>query len=120
MSRILIVDDESTVTGTLSRILGRAGHTCFTANSAPQAKEVFEKEEPDTVLLDILMPYMNGISVVRELKKRARETGKNVRIIIITGSDEDDVRDALAAGADQYLKKPLDESKLESILGGKA
>lgn len=117
MSRILIVDDEKTVTETLSRILKRAGHTCFVAGSATEARDIFESEQPDTVLLDILMPYVNGISVLRDIKKHARSNGKEVRIIIITGSDEDDVRDAMAAGADLYLKKPLDEAKLRSILG---
>jgi two-component system, OmpR family, response regulator MprA len=108
--RILVVDDEPAVRVALSRILTGAGFEVLTAADGPQALDQVASEEPDAVVLDVLMPGMDGLEVCRKL----REIDGDIPVLMLTARDavEDRVT-GLDAGADDYLVKPF---ALEELL----
>ena len=102
--RVLVIDDEESIQNLLSRILEENGHRVWTAGTAQKAIELFTTLPFDVVLLDIFLPDMDGI----ELLKRFREARPHTAIIIITGKPNlDNATDALRLGAFDYLQKPL-------------
>lgn len=106
--QILVVDDELAVLEALRRILAHEGYDVVTARSGAVALELAESEQPDLVVLDVLMPPPDGLEVCR----RMREGGSSVPILMLTARSEVAERVAgLDAGADDYLAKPfaLDE-----------
>jgi DNA-binding response OmpR family regulator len=107
--RILVVDDERFFREAIRDALTRAGFTCVLAESGAEALERAESDEVGVVVLDIQMPGMNGIEVLRRL----RETRPQVRVIILSAhTDQAYVLDALRLGAADYLAKPLHEEEL--------
>jgi len=70
--KVLVVDDEKNILKLYQAELEDEGYTVVTANSGKEAIEVFEKENPDIVTLDILMPDMDGIQVLRQIKEKSR------------------------------------------------
>lgn len=110
MSKILVVDDEVKPCEILKRFLERKGYEIFTSNNGKVALEKVKNEKPDIILLDIRMPEMDGIEVL----KRVREFDKDVSIIMVTAiKDEEVSEEALKAGADGYINKPIDLNHLE-------
>ena len=105
--RILVVDDSASNRDLLARRLGREGHTVVTANSGQEALQILETQEFDLALADILMPDMNGIELLGQLKSDARL--REIRVIMISGlKDQDAVIRCIEAGAEDYLQKPID------------
>ncbi len=106
--RILIVDDEPAMVGAVSALVGSAGHRVVTAYDGEAALLRFEDEAPDLVLLDLAMPGLDGVEVVRRIRAMSR-----VPIIILTGeADELAKVEALDAGADDYVTKPFGRQEL--------
>jgi DNA-binding NarL/FixJ family response regulator len=102
--RIVIVDDHIIYREGLKRVLAAVGdlEVVGEAGSARAAFKVVDKEHPDLVLLDLLLPGMDGCSAAREFKRRSPEA----RVLIVTACDApDDIRDAFGAGAAGYLLK---------------
>ena len=113
MTRVLIVDDEKMVRNALSDLLRKKGFDVASAESGPQALETFPAFNPDVVLLDILMPGMNGIEVLKQIKPM----NPDVCVIILTAvKDLTIARDAMQQGANDYLTKPFKYEQLETIL----
>jgi DNA-binding NtrC family response regulator len=110
-ARILIVDDEPFNVDLLEQQLEEQGYETCTASDGSQALEVLEREQPDLVLLDWMMPGMNGIEVLE--KMRSTPQWRTLPVIMLTarGTTEDKVR-GLDAGADDYVTKPIDEAEL--------
>ncbi len=109
---ILIVDDEKTNLKLLSAILAPEGYRLITAESGMQALEVVEKEKPDLLLLDIMMPEMDGYEVCRRLKSK-KET-RIIPVIMVTAlTDKKDKIKAAEAGADEFISKPVDRTELQ-------
>ena len=111
---ILIVDDDNTVRDFLRRYLRQKGFIrLFSVGSGEEAIELLKKEDIKLVFLDVKMPGLNGIDVLRRIKKIAKETG----VIMITGYPEEDiVKEAIKEGAYDYIIKPFDLEYLELSL----
>lgn len=108
MAKILIVDDEVSIVNIISYSLMKEGYDYITANDGEEGLELFKKENPDLVLLDIMMPKMDGYAVC----KKIRETS-NVPIIMLTArADEVDKVLGLEMGADDYVTKPFSNREL--------
>ena len=108
--KILIVDNEVLICQTLELRLTIRGYQIYTALSGEQALEIFQREHPDLVILEIMLPGVNGYEVCHELRKKS-----NVPIIILTalGDISDRVR-GLEFGADDYIIKPFSPKELEA------
>ncbi len=109
--KILIIDDEQAVSDVIRRYLKRSGYICETANNAVQAIEKLEKEDFDLAIIDIMMPDMNGI----ELLKQIRTMNPHIAVIMMSGMAEVNTAvQALRLGALDYLTKPPDLKTLPS------
>jgi DNA-binding NtrC family response regulator len=114
MSRILIVDDEPAIAWSLSELLRDGGHEVSVASSAEEALNVAGQFAPNTILLDVRLPGVDGISAMADLKSRCGD----VPIIVMTafGNLETAVR-AVEAGAFDYLTKPFDLDEAATLVG---
>lgn len=113
MSRILVVDDEEPVRTVLSTFLQRKGHEVAEAGSGSNALDQLDSFRPHLVLLDIRMPGMNGIEVLKAIKQRAPEVG----VIMVTAASDNEIgRQTLALGAADYMMKPFSFEQLERHL----
>jgi signal transduction histidine kinase len=113
--RILVVDDNRDAAETLGTLLGALGATVEVANSGQTALETLDRFDPDTMLLDIGMPEMDGYEVAR--KVRSRPERANTLLIALTGWGQDqDFQQTRRAGFDHHLVKPPDIGKLRDIL----
>ena len=109
--KVLVVDDEVDVSNFLCDFLKRLGLATEKANSGKEAIDVFNRTKPDWILLDVKMPDMDGIEVLRRMK----ETDSNVKAIMITGRvDEMTENEAQTLGARDYLIKPIDLDELRT------
>jgi two-component system, OmpR family, response regulator RpaB len=107
--KILIVDDEAMIRRILSTRLVMVGYDVVLAADGVEALEVFKREAPDLIVLDVMMPKLNGLEVCEDLRKVS-----NVPIIMLTALG--DVADRIAGlqmGADDYLPKPFSPKELE-------
>ena len=113
MARILILDDELPLLQSLSRDLGRAGHECLLAETGRAALQLLEGSAPDLAILDVQLPDMSGIEVLRHMRKELPE----VPVVIITAyAAVDTAVEALREGATDYLEKPLDLEELQLVI----
>ncbi len=109
---ILIVDDEKTNLKLLSAILTPEGYGILTAESGQEALDIVKKEDPDLLLLDIMMPEMDGYEVCRRLK--ADKQTRIIPVIMVTAlTDKKDKIKAAEAGADEFISKPVDRTELK-------
>ncbi|MEO8194871.1 MAG: response regulator [Gemmatimonadales bacterium] len=112
---ILVVDDNEDNANIIRDYLEARGYPISVAYSGSEAMELFEKEKPSLVLLDVMMPGMDGWQVCREMK--ASTSGKNIRVIMVTAlQDWMDKRQAIETGADDYVEKPFELAKLASVV----
>ncbi len=110
-SKVLIVDDEPTALATLEAILSGDGYQLEYATSGSIAIEKAEQLQPDLILLDVMMPGMNGFEVCQRLRATPRLA--EVPIIILTALDDRSSRlQGIEAGADDFLLKPVDRQEL--------
>jgi len=108
LERVLVVDDEPKITEVVSSYLRKAGYLPLTAAGGEEALQVFEKERPDLVILDLMLPDFSGEDVCRKLRARSR-----VPIIMLTAKVEDsDAVKGLQLGADDYVTKPFSPRQL--------
>ncbi|TXK17756.1 response regulator transcription factor [Homoserinibacter sp. GY 40078] len=113
MARVVIVDDDQDLRRLLERRLVREGHDVVTAADGIEGLALIREYQPDLVVLDWMMPRMNGIEVTQLLRDNPDSGGEGVRILILTArSQESDVVRALSAGADDYLVKPFSSTEL--------
>lgn len=103
MANILIVEDEKNMQAIIVEYMRRGGHTCFVANDGVDALMLLKNSPMDLMILDIMMPHLNGFSVC----KIAREMS-NLPIVMLTAkSSEDDKLKGYDLGADDYMTKPF-------------
>ena len=114
---ILVVDDSPTAVQVLRFHLRTTGYEVLAASSAEDALEVARSSSPDLVLIDVMMPGMDGFDLTRELRRDPRTTGAS--IILLTGrSMPADKIEGLGAGADDYIVKPFDPPELLARVHG--
>ena len=113
MERILVVDDEIEVCKILKEFLSEKGYEVYTALDGATALQKVRETKPHVVLLDIIMPGMGGIDVLKEIKKIDPTTG----VIMITAvTDHELAKRTLELGAYDYITKPVDLDYLENVL----
>jgi len=105
-TRILVVDDEPDVHAVLDKMLTREGYTVDSAYSADEAYQAIERNKPDVMLLDIMMPQTSGIEVCNRIKENTAT--RDIIVLIVSARDEQADRiEGLAHGADDYVSKPF-------------
>ncbi len=106
MKRILIVEDEKDILKTLEFNLKSEGFNITTADDGKQALEKLQNYKPELIILDVMLPYIDGFSVLRSIK--SDEKTKKIPVIMLTARDSEiDKITGLDAGADDYLPKPF-------------
>ena len=109
--KILIVDDTPTNVKLLVELLGSQGYTLVTAASAAEALALVEKDPPDLVLVDVVMPGMDGFELCRELRTRPQTA--LLPIVMVTAMYPSDARvRGIEAGADDFLTQPVNKAEL--------
>ena len=111
MARILLIEDSPTDTAVLTQLLERHGHQVLASASAEDGIAVCRREKPDLVLMDVILPGMNGFQATRALSRDAA-TGKIPVVIVSTKNMETDRAWGLRQGAKDYIVKPPDEDAL--------
>ncbi len=106
--RVLVVDDEQRIVNFLNSKLKASGYEVLTANNGIQGLEQAQAQEPDLIVLDLLMPKMDGLEMLKEMRSFSA-----VPVIILTakGADTDRIK-GLQLGADDYLPKPFNPDEL--------
>jgi DNA-binding response OmpR family regulator len=113
MPRVLVVDDEPDARELLSEFLTAKGYEVLTASNGEEALRKVKEDRPHLILLDVRMPKMNGLEVL----KQVREIDHEVGVIMVTAVNEEETgRQALKLGAFDYITKPLDLKYLERSL----
>jgi two-component system, OmpR family, alkaline phosphatase synthesis response regulator PhoP len=109
--KILAVDDEKHIVRLVQVNLERHGYTVVTAFDGKEALEKVAAEKPDLIVLDVMMPYLDGFEVLKELKKDPDTRG--IPVIMLTAKAQDaDVFRGWQSGADCYLTKPFNPMEL--------
>ncbi len=110
---ILLVDDDPEILWVFSKILSEEGYRIITAEEGKKALAEIEEEKPDLVILDLVMPGMDGIQTL----KKAKEIDENLLVIILTayGSIESAVK-AIKLGAYDYLTRPIDNERMKIVI----
>ncbi|MFM6985746.1 MAG: response regulator transcription factor [Hydrogenophaga sp.] len=119
--KILIADDEPNILISLEFLMKREGYTVVLARDGQEALEAILREQPDLVLLDVMMPVKTGFDVCHEV--RSNDVVKDTVILMLTAKGRDtDVAKGLALGANAYMTKPFSTrelvQKVQGLLGG--
>ncbi len=116
MIKLMVIDDEAGICHFLKEFFQKRGHIVLTSQSPEEALSILRKEKPRVILLDILMPQISGL----ELLKKIREEDKDVKIIMVSIAGQDsNVQEALRLGADAFVKKPFSVEYLEEVVMAK-
>lgn len=111
MKKILIADDEHKIVMTLEYAFRKAGYEVFIARDGTEVLELLKEQIPDLILLDIMMPNLDGYSTLSEIKKT--EKFQKIKIIFLSAkTSEKDIQKGLEMGADAYITKPYSIKKL--------
>lgn len=115
--RILVADDEPSIRKILHKLLDRHGYETLEASNGLEALKIFEEKKPDIVISDIRMPEMNGLDLLRAIKRISPEAC----VTIMTGFGTEEVAiEAIRSGACNYFKKPFQASELLYAIGALA
>ncbi|PKG43203.1 response regulator transcription factor [Psychroflexus sp. MES1-P1E] len=112
MKKILLVDDEPNIIMALEYTLRKNNYDIFIARDGEEAILLSEKLQPDLVILDIMMPKVDGYEVLEYLRQHETLKYTTQTIIISAKQKETDVQKALSLGAKEYIKKPFSMKKL--------
>lgn len=111
MAKVLIVDDSPTEVHVLQTMLTKNGHEVVVATSGEDGVEIAKKEKPDLILMDVVMPGMNGFQATRQISKDERTA--SIPVIMVTTKDQEtDKVWAMRQGAKDYIVKPVQEKAL--------
>lgn len=114
---VLVVDDEPQVAWVLRFSLEHEGYRTYTASNGVEALEELAKHQPTLMVLDLMMPEMDGWAVLKEMTKLP--SAQRPRVVIVSAlTGPDDKEKATALGADAFVPKPFDVEELIGVLGG--
>jgi len=108
MKKILVVDDSITVQKLITKYFSeRSTYKIFTAEDGEIALDLLQNDSPDLIILDIILPRINGLAFLYEIRRM--ETARNIPVIMISGTmiDEEFKKEGLASGAAEFIEKPL-------------
>ena len=109
--KVLIVDDETNIVISLEFLMEQAGYELRIAHNGQEALEQVATFEPDLILLDVMMPHINGFDVCRRV--RENPDWQNIKIIMLTAKGREvEMTKGLALGADAYITKPFSTKEL--------
>lgn len=115
MPRVLVIDDDPGILKLVERALGSRGYEILTANNGTEGLNQIQAERPDIIILDKVMPDIDGFEVARRLRRDP--SFAHIPIVILTGASKlGDKLDAFNAGADDYLTKPFEVDELAARL----
>ena len=116
ITKIMLVDDEENILISLSFILKKEGYSVATAKNGTEALELYKSFKPQIILLDVMMPKMDGFTVASKL--RSLDEHSEISIIFLTAKGtSQDRQKGYMSGADDYIVKPFDNSSLlEKVL----
>ena len=111
--KVLVIDDENDILLIIKSALHEEGYDVTTANNGYDGLALAEDASPDLIILDIMMPEMDGFEVLQQLKEN--EKTAQIPVVILTGlSSKDKIREALNKGIDYYIVKPFEYQDLVS------
>jgi len=115
MARILIVDDSPSQLLGISRIVEKLGHEAMTAEDGAAGVEAAKREIPDLVLMDVVMPNLNGFQATRAICREP--TTQHIPVVLVTTKDLDTDRVwGMRQGAKAYITKPFNEAELAEVI----
>lgn len=113
MKKILIVDDEPNIVMALEYAFRKEGLEVFIARNGAEALETMKIHKPNLVLMDIMMPLVNGFETLAQMKKD--DSLKHIKVVLISAKNKaTDMEQGLSLGADDYITKPFSVKKLIS------
>ncbi|HEX4852603.1 response regulator [Arenimonas sp.] len=117
MARILIVDDSPSQLMGMKRIVEKLGHEALTAEDGAAGVEAAKAHKPDLILMDVVMPNLNGFQATRAISKEA--TTAHIPIVLVTTKDQEtDKVWGMRQGAKAYITKPFNENQLIDVING--
>ena len=117
MARILVIDDSPSQLMGIRRIVEKLGHDCITAEDGAQGVELAKAGLPDLILMDVVMPNLNGFQATRAISRH--ETTSHIPVILVTTKDQEtDKVWGMRQGARGYLTKPFTEGELSEVIAG--
>ncbi len=129
-AKILVVDDDPDIREAISAVLESHSHQVITAGDGEEGLGKLKEERPDLMILDLLMPRMDGFAVLRELQDPRRSKYSNIPVLILTSVREDvsrrryELETGLELNVDDYVEKPIDPhtlvERVEKLLQKKA
>lgn len=115
MAKVLIIEDHKETIGLLKTVVEICGCEALVALDGEEGVEKAKKEKPGLILMDIMLPKMSGLEVLKRIKGNP-ETSKIPSVIISVKARDEDILEGMALGAEDYLNKPFDPDELEKII----
>lgn len=117
MARILIVDDSPSQLMGIRRIVEKLGHEALTAEDGAAGVEAAKRERPDLILMDVVMPNLNGFQATRSITREPSTS--HIPVVLVTTKDQNTDRVwGIRQGARAYLTKPFSEQELAEVISG--
>ena len=113
--KILLVEDDDTVASLIRFLVEKQGHTLHHARDGREGLAMLDATRPDAVILDLLLPYIDGLSVLRSIRGHAEQS--RTPVLVLTGRTQaEDIAHVLDSGASDYLAKPFRPAELTARL----
>jgi twitching motility two-component system response regulator PilH len=113
MALILIIDDSAFTRNKMRKVAAEAGHEIIEASDGAQGLQTLYNRHPDCVILDLIMPEIDGLKILRAV----REKGIGIPVLVVTADIQDSVRrQCMDLGATAFLNKPVNEDELRSTI----
>ena len=111
MKKILIVDDEPNIVMTLEYTFKKSNYEVFIARDGQEALDILKSNFPDVIILDIMMPMVDGFATLEQIRKD--ENLKHTKVLFLSAKNkESDIEKGMALGADAYMTKPFSIKKV--------